>query len=474
MGEDSERGAIGPAQAIPHRRARSRRARLAALLLVALAVRLLALAAVWDAEPVHDEVTYVMRGLALLDGRGLEGSFQSWVRHPGHRLEDLPQYPGSLQAPGYPAFLAVTMAVGGRSHLAGRVAQVGLGVLVVFWVYLLARRWFGVREAELAALICALYPNLVAFSHLLWAETLYLALLLPALWLLSRRREVTTLPTVRESLLAGGLLGAAALTRGSAVTLAPLLVAWLLLAHASAWRAALGRSALLVLAAAIVIAPWTLRNHRVHDGFVLIDTNAAFNLWRGNTPLTFQTRGEPSTLHYDWPFDAIPLRPVGDVAASHLVRDAIRETGTAQPSDLEITRYARRSALRFIADDPVAFLARARLKLIDLWNPTSFLMRHFVVGAYGPVSPALRQLASAAAVLSYLLVMALAAAGLWLARRHPAAWLVLAMAALTSAISAVAFGLTRFRLPLLPLLAIFAAHAVVYGVARYRPTPASR
>jgi 4-amino-4-deoxy-L-arabinose transferase-like glycosyltransferase len=475
MGEGSEQRATGSAAAIPRCGARSRRARLAGILLLALVVRILALAAAWDAEPVHDEVTYVMRGLALLDGAGLEGSFQSWVRHPGHRLEDLPQYPGALQAPGYPAFLAGAMAVGGRSHLAGRVAQVALGMLVVFWVYLLAQRWFGLRQAQIAALICALYPNLIAFSHLLWAETLYLVLLLPALWLLAPRLgAAAVLPTPTESLLAGGLLGAAALTRGSAVTLVPLLVGWLLLAHPGARRAVWGRSALLVLAAALVIAPWTLRNQRIHDGFVLIDTNAAFNLWRGNTARTFQTRGEPSTLHYDWPFESIPVRPVGDIAAAHLVRDAIRATGNERPNDLDITRYARRSALRFIADDPVAFIGRARLKLVDLWNPTSFSMRHFVVEAYGPASTAVRHLTSAAAVLSYLLVMAFAAAGLWLARRQPATWLVLSMVALISGISAVAFGLTRFRLPLLPLLAIFAAHAVVCGLARYRPAPVSR
>jgi hypothetical protein len=165
---------------------------------------------------------------------------------------------------------------------------------------------------------------------------------------------------------------------------------------------------------------------------------------------------------------------VGDIAAAHLVRDAIRATGNERPNDLDITRYARRSALRFIADDPVAFIGRARLKLVDLWNPTSFSMRHFVVEAYGPASTAVRHLTSAAAVLSYLLVMAFAAAGLWLARRQPATWLVLSMVALISGISAVAFGLTRFRLPLLPLLAIFAAHAVVCGLARYRPAPVSR
>jgi len=388
---------------------------------------------------------------------------------------DLPQYPGSLQAPGYPAFLAAAMTVGGRSPVAGRVAQALLSVLVVYWVFLLAERWLGAREARIAALVCALYPNLIAFSHLLWAETLYLTLLLPALWLLSSGRGADAqLPTPRASLLAGALLGAAALTRGSTIALAPLLVVWLLLANPRARGAALGRAALLVAAAALIVLPWTLRNYRVHDGFVLIDTNAAFNLWRGNTPRTFQTRGEPSTRHFEWPFESIPLRPVGDVAAAHLVKDAMRATGASQMSDLEIARYARHSSLHFIADEPVAFLSRARLKLVDVWNPTSFLMRHFEVGGYGPVSPGARHLISAAAVISYLLVMALATVGLFLARGQPEAWLVLLMVALASGISAAAFGLTRFRLPLIPLLAIFAAHALVWVAARYRPASASR
>lgn len=476
MGEGSGRGAMGAAEPLPKRGARSRHARvLAAILFLALVVRLVALAAAWDAEPVHDEETYVMRAEALLAGKGLQGSFQSWVRHEGRRLSDLPQYAGSLQAPGYPAFLAAAMAVGGGGHRAGRVLQVVVSVLVVFWVYLLARSWFGVREAAVAALICALYPNLIAFSHLLWAETLYMALLLPALWLLSRGLAAAgVLPSRRQSLVAGGLLGAAALTRGSAIALAPILVGWLVLAHADARRAALGRAALVLLAAAVVIAPWTLRNYRVHGGFVLIDTNGAYNLWRGNAPITFRDRGEPGPLYYEWPFESLPVRPVGRVGAAALVASAVRNTGNAAPGDLEIARYARRSAVRFIAEEPVAFLARARLKLLDLWNPTSFLMRHFLVGGYGSVSPAVRHLAGAAAVLSYLFLMALAVAGLVLARRRPVAWLVLLMAALTSGISALAFGLTRFRLPLIPLLAVFATHAAVWGVDRYRSASTSR
>lgn len=475
MSEASSQGVSGSAQPPPDPDARKRRGRvLAGILLLALAVRALTLAAAWGAAPVHDEATYLMRAVALLDGRGLQGSFQSWVRHPGRDLEQLPQYNGALQGPGYPAFLAAALAVGGRDPRAARVAQSLLGVLVVFWTYLLAQRWLGPGEALLAALICALYPDLIAFSHLLWAETLFLALFLPALWLLSQGLAAGSPPSARASLVAGALLGLAALTRGSGVLLAALLPIWLVVVHPNARRGGLGRAALLLLAAALVIAPWTLRNARVLGGFALIDTNGAYNVWRGNAPETFAERGEPGTLTYEWPFQSLPVRPVGNVGGAELVRAMMRETGEPAPDDLAIRRYAGRSALRFIAEDPVAFLARARLKLLDLWNPTSFLMRHFLVGGYGPAPPMVRHLAGAAAVLAYALLMGFGAAGLVLARRRPGAWLVVWMALLVSATSAMAFGLTRFRLPLLPLLAIFAAHAALCGARRYGSAPASR
>ena len=84
----------------------------------ALAVRLLALWAASDAVLVKDEIAYAARAEALLDGEGYVGSYQSWVRHPGWKIMELPQYPGAYQPPGYPTFIAGVMAISGRSLLA--------------------------------------------------------------------------------------------------------------------------------------------------------------------------------------------------------------------------------------------------------------------------------------------------------------------------------------------------------------------
>jgi 4-amino-4-deoxy-L-arabinose transferase-like glycosyltransferase len=430
---------------------------------MAFAVRALALWGVSGATPLLDERTYLLRAHALLDGEGFVGSYQTWVRHDEADPTKAPQYPGAFQPPGYTAFIAGVMAVSGRSVTAVKFAQLLLGTLTVLLVYALGRAWFDARHGLVAAWICALYPNLIAFSHYLWSETLYTLLLVCAVWLLTRRPQP---PQVGAAIAAGVVLGMAALTRSAIVYFVPVLMIWLALAHRPWWRSALARGALVLTVCLLTILPWTIRNHRIHDGWVLVDTNGAYNVWRGNGPAFFELRKDPRLPRYAWPFESLPLYPVGDRQARWLVRDVKRELGVDQPTDLEVARAARQTAWRSIREDPTAFLRRAAYKISDLWNPTSFLLRHFVLGAYGDVSDALRGTVSWAAILAYLGVMAFAVVGAVGARRDPRTWLVLLLLLFVTGIGAVAFGLTRFRLPLVPLLSVLAAHGILAVVDR--------
>ena len=438
-----------------------------AVFAVALAIRLVALWGARDAQPVLDEETYALRAEALLDGRGFLGSYQSWVRHDARRPAELPQYPGAWQPPGYTAFAAAALALGGRSLLAVKLAQVLLGAASVLLVMALGRAWFGGRAGLVAAWLAAVYPNLVAFTHYLWSETLYTFLLLAALLALSRRPGP---PGPRAAALAGALLGLAALTRAAIVAFLPLLSLWLCWAHRRQLRAAFTAAWVVPLAALLVILPWTVRNTLLHGGFVLIETNAPYNLWRGNGPGAFEDRCAPEVAHYPPPFECLPVAPVGNRYAWILIDDARRALGKQEPSDLEIVRYARAAAWAEIRAHPETFVRRIGPRLVDLWNPTSFLVRHLQVGAYGPVSPLATFLLSWAAMLAYLAAVALALAGAWLERRNPFTALVALLVLFTSAISAVSFGLTRFRLPLEPLLLLLAGAAL----ARWRPRRASR
>jgi arylsulfatase A-like enzyme/4-amino-4-deoxy-L-arabinose transferase-like glycosyltransferase len=441
----------------------SRRRPALAVFAVALAIRLLALWAARDAELVLDEQTYALRAEALLEGRGFLGSYQSWVRHDASKPVELPQYPGAWQPPGYTVFAAALLGVSGGSLFAVKLGQVLLGSLSVLLVLALGRAWFGERAGLAAAWLAALYPNLVAFTHYLWSETLFVFLLLAGLVALSRRDDP---PRPQEAALAGLLLGAAALTRAAIVYFLPVLSAWLVVVHRRRPRAALVAAAIVPAAALLAILPWTVRNTLLHGGFVLIETNAPYNLWRGNGPGALEDRCAPEVPHYPWPFECLPISPVGNRYAWVLVADAKRALGKDDPSDLELIRYAQGAAWAEIRAHPETFARRILPRLVDLWNPTSFLVRHLHVGAYGPVHPVLATLLAWAAILAYLAAAALALAGAWLERRNAFTWLVALLALFYSGITALSFGLTRFRLPLEALLLVLAGPALVALRAR--------
>jgi hypothetical protein len=220
------------------------------------------------------------------------------------------------------------------------------------------------------------------------------------------------------------------------------------------------RSALLLAAALAVIAPWSVRNTALHGGFVGIDTSHAFNLWRGNAPGAYAERPLPPQASYAPPFESVPLMPVAAQDPRAFVETVSRDLGRSQPSDLEIVRRGRALAWSAIAEDPRTFVRRAGYKLWDLWNPTSFLIRHFRIEAYGSVPLRVERAIIWLAVLAYLGLVGLAASGL-LERRDRFAGLVALLVLQVSLLTVLSFGLTRFRLPLVPLLAIIAAQALV-------------
>ncbi len=221
----------------------------------------------------------------------------------------------------------------------------------------------------------------------------------------------------------------------------------------------------------LVVAPWSVRNARLHGGFAAIETNAPLNFWRGNGADAFAGRDAEETLHDAWRFDSVPVSPVAAHTPRRRVERARIDLGAPQPSDLEIIRYASREARRAILSDPAAFISRIPTRLFDMWNPTSFLLRHLQIGTYAEVPGWLAVPISSLAVLAYLLVVALACVGLVLGRRRPETWLVVLIVAGFSAITAVSFGLTHFRLPLMPLLMLLAAGACIRWLPRAGGSP---
>jgi 4-amino-4-deoxy-L-arabinose transferase-like glycosyltransferase len=345
-----------------------------------------------------------------------------------------------LRPPLYPAFLALMFAAGGvdmRWALLGQAMATGIGVLAFAW---LGRRLFDSRPVGLlSALIAALFVPLASFGSVLFAEALFVILIVVALALLDK---VMGGAGWRWAALAGAALALAALTRATALMFIPL-AGLLLFALAEqpaearrSWGRRLRAPIALGVGAALVIAPWTARNYLVHERLIMVDTNGGISMWYGTV------RGEEDQL-------------AGEVAIFALPNLADRQA------------LAVRMTVERVLDDPLYFVNRVRFKVASLFLLQS---RSYAVGDVVTISPTDEQIALSAgenprplsvlADLQYALIMLGGAAGVCFAPSWRRATPAVAWFAFGVLLSGITVAHHRLRLPLVGVLIPFCAFAL--------------
>lgn len=398
------------------------------ILFLSTALKLL-LAVVLDRQPaVLDEVAY----LDLAKGITANGQFE-----------------GTFRPPFYPAFMSAFLSLG-LGTLGIRIMQCLLSALSILLVYRIAHLNFGQRAARFAAGIFAFDPVLIAFSHRLWSETLFILLLLITIdRLTSAVRSGRWLPWI----VGGVALGLAGLTRPMILTFAPLLLPWAILQagrtsadqrrHARTWQPVLMRFAVFTLVTCCVVFPWTLRNYRLAGALILVDTNGPFNILVG-------TQRESAFVDKD---DLWSER-FGRVAGERYEEFVLREPARAQ-------ELASEQARRNIADHPALFLKKSFWEAGHLWTLDSFLLRHLRNGWYGPtarqwVMPLLAPLTA----LFFALLVISGFLGLAAAAPSPLRGLGLLLIAHSTLLFGLTYALSRYALPLHAVLALFAGAAL--------------
>lgn len=244
-------------------------------LVIALAAGLRLLAC-WllPLEPVNDHLYYHRYAVNLLEGKGY-GNIP-WPHLPHLNAEGGPK---AFYPPGMSLLLAGWYAVVGATPLAGKALNVLLGTILVPLLYDIARRAGGELVGRWAAALVAVLPTLVLYSASLGYEMLLavvLALVVKVAVAAAKRTRWHHL------VILGLLLGAGSLVKPVCLLIPGILLIWWL-AQRAGWRA-LPYTALTCACMAVVIAPWTLRNHLVFGQFVLISTNGGYVLYSANNP----------------------------------------------------------------------------------------------------------------------------------------------------------------------------------------------
>jgi hypothetical protein len=176
------------------------------------------------------------------------------------------------------------------------IAQALLSSGIIVLAYLVGRRFLPAAGALGAAALTALSPHLINANAYLLSETVFCVLVIAALWVFSRWRPPSG---VIIPLLAGMLLGAAAVTRPWIQYFVVVASGALLLAHGKA-KSPRGAGAL-VVGFAVVFAWWLGRNlvtlGASGDDTLLIN-GLHHGLYRG-----FMFEGNPETFGYPYRFD---------------------------------------------------------------------------------------------------------------------------------------------------------------------------
>jgi 4-amino-4-deoxy-L-arabinose transferase-like glycosyltransferase len=196
--------------------------------------------------------------------------------------------PTAYFPPGYPALVAAVVWVVDHTPLGDVPRWVGvlqalLGAASVWLTWRITRRIATRPAALVAAALVAVFPGLLLYSAPLLSETLFVFIELVAMAVLVDVPWGPRGPSTRRLLVVGVLIGLGALVRPQAALLIVAFALALLIAR-SGWRRALAAGAIVVVAAALTIVPWTVRNAITMNAFIPISTNGADDLCIGHNP----------------------------------------------------------------------------------------------------------------------------------------------------------------------------------------------
>ncbi len=349
-------------------------------------------------EPFGDATFYHEVANRIADGDGFQDPFLG--------------VPTAAHPPLFPLLLSIVSFVGLTTKDAHQIAGCALGGLTVVLIGLAGRRLAGARVGLIAAAVAAIYLPLIANDSLLYSESAYGAaialVLLAALWAWER-------PSGGRALALGAATGLAALGRGEALLLVPLLAVPLALRRPQrSWQ----RAALVCVGAALVVLPWTVRNWIAFDRPVLISTNDASVLAGANCDSTY------GRLLGQWDIGCLEGK-VGPNANEAVVAERWRDDGL---------RYARDHA----GELPKVVAARVGRTWSIYGAREQVDLNHFLRG-----SPKWVEWLT---VASFAIAAALAVAGaLLVARRSGPLWILLAPIVVVTITSAIGYGTPRFR-----------------------------
>ncbi|MCU1371718.1 MAG: glycosyl transferase [Ilumatobacteraceae bacterium] len=406
---------------------------LAVVIVVALAVRVAWVLWVsrepWsdDGGIFRDPSRYLGFARQIADGNGFTEPFTG---------QATAYYP-----PGYPWFLGIitwaSTPFTNEPWLAAGLVQAVLGAASVGLAASVTKRVAGSTAALVAAVVYALYPNLIFHTGALLGETLYNFLFLAFLALLLSRPWDASFRTPRIAG-CGVVLGLAVMVRPISLAVIPVVVLCWLWTRKD-YRVIARWTGALLLGVLVCIVPWTIRNELRLHAFVPISTNTGDNLCMGHADgATGEFKAGLEACQTDFDFsDGISAELGSDKEKQRI---AVR--GMIDNIDREPWLLWSRTYFMWVRDGDHDGLFAVQSYRLDRWMALDTESRLIWI-----------------ADRFYWLVVAAGLAGLvqLTRRREPEAYVLVGATVMTALVPLLFFGDQRFKVPVIPLLIIAAA-----------------
>ncbi len=378
--------------------------------------------------------------------------------------------------PGSPLFHAgVFFLTGGVNPKASRILVALLSSLMIVCVFLLARRlaWGPQRgppgeappiEATVAGLagasMIAVYPSSIDFYRSMMNEPLssitLVAAVLSFIWAADNGHGKPW-----RWLVPGALLGLTVMFRPEALAIGVLLA---IVALAHVWRirernAGLAAAAVFLIAMAVVLLPWSIRNSISQDRFAPFTDGGGNALFIG-TYLPgdgdhFKTFDRREQLMDDY---GVPqaqrdkLEPADTLELNDVLDTIAREEDESRPPDEVLSKLGREQLRDDISDHPVEYAGVLAQKFWNMWGQGAAAKSR----QGGPGLPG---------DIFHILVVALGLAGLVLLaiRKRWEAWILGVVLGFATLVAVVLLAPPRRQVDLLPLVSALAGYAVAAG-----------
>jgi 4-amino-4-deoxy-L-arabinose transferase-like glycosyltransferase len=343
-----------------------------------------------------------------------------------------PSGPPALdRGPVYPYLVAALFSLSGGYALGVvQVFQALLHSATTVLVFLIGMHVYDRATALRAQLLCAVHPILLWYTGRIWMETtLVFMVTLTALAALALYRRLTLV----KALGAGAAMGVASLTK-SVVMLFPLLLLVLLVQRHR--TKGLQHGLVVIAVCGLVILPWTMRNYRIAEAFVPVQTSLGFNMIQGDVIGEHWPKQWCCNLDY-W---RMGQARVDSLLAPH---------GIPSFREVEADRLLLQTALRRYASEPLFVVRRAVANFFLFWSLSESPLKSALYGA-----------------LQWLLLLAAFAAYMRYGKSYALLTPIVALAVYYIVLHASIVGWARYSMPMIPLLTLIAMPIVNRVISR--------